>query len=406
MRIVKAFKFRIYPDVRQTKRLRAWGDALRFLWNLAHEQRLLGLSRCKGERIYPTAFGQMRELTPLRAELPWLADVPQNVCTHLLLELDKAWQRCFKRIAKVPRFKRKSTYVADFCESHSRQWRLRNSTLRFPKLGNLRAVVHRPVEGKPKTCTLKEEAGQWFAILICEIEILDPAPRIEPAIAIDRGVVNVVADSDGNLIESPRFYAKVMKKLARAQRTLSRRKKGSKNREKAKHRVAVIHRKVRRQRELFTHQISARLSKSHATVVVEKLQIDNMLAMSRGLARGILDAGWGMLARQLRYKLAWSGGALVEVPAAYSSQTCHGCGHIDAASRKTQAIFECVACGLCEHADLNAAKVLLQRFRTPGNPWCLPVDGSARKGPGRSRKRLWTPRRPSEVSPPLRELIT
>lgn len=404
MLIHKGFRYRVYPTPAQEARLRAWVDALRFLWNLALEQRRMGLARCGKDKRYPTAFDQINELTQLRAELPWLADVPRDVSGQLLIELDKGWSRCFARIAQPPRFKRRGQTLA-FTETHPRKWRLDHSLLRFPKLGNLRAVVHRPLEGKPKTCTLREDAGQWFVSIVCEVEIADPAPRTTPVIALDRGVVNVVADSDGNLIENPKHMDATAKRLARAQRTVSRRKKGSRNREKAKHRVAVLHRKVRRQREHVLHNLSARYAKSHGVVVVEKLQIGNMVKVNRGVARSILGAGWGRLVEMLRYKLAWSGGYLVEVPAAYSSQTCHACGHVDAENRRAQSVFECVACGLCEHADLNAAKVLLQRFETGPSRSCLPVEGSP-PGARRSRKRLRVPRRSSESSSPKVELIT
>ena len=408
--IRKGFRYRVYPTDEQVDRLRRWEDALRFLWNLANEQRVMGLSRCGSDKRYPTAFDQINELTDLRAELPWLADVPRDVCAQLLMELDKAWQRCFKSLGKAPRFKRKDRDSLGFSESHPKMFRFTGSTLRFPKLGNLRAVVHRPLEGKPKTCTLREEAGQWFASIVCEIEVSDPAPRASPVVALDRGVTNLIADSDGNIVENPKHMAAAAKRLARAQRVVARRKKGSKNSAKAKRRVAVIHRKVRRQREHVLHTISTRLSKSHAIVVVEKLNIKNMtksaagtiekpgvnVAQKRGLNRSILSMGWGKLVEQLKYKLGCNGGQVVEVPAAYSSQTCHGCGYIAAESRVTQARFECVNCGLVEHADVNAAKVLLQRFHTPGNPWCLPVEGSP-SGTPRSRKRLRVARRRDEA---------
>ena len=408
--IHKSFRYRVYPTTEQVDRLRHWENALRFLWNLAHEQRLIGLSRCCSDKRYPTAFDQINELTDLRAELSWLAAVPRNVCAQLLVELDKAWQRCFQHLGRTPRWKCKGRDSLSFTEPHPKVWRLTGSTIRFPKLGNLRAVIHRPLEGKPKTCTLREEAGQWFASIDCEIERADPAPRTAPVIALDRGVANLIADSDGNIVEKPKHMAAAAKRLARAQRVVARRKKGSKNSAKAKHRVAVIHRKVRRQREHILHTISARLSKSHAIVVVEKLNIKNMtksaagtiekpgvnVAQKRGLNRSILSMGWGKLVEQLKYKLGCNGGQVVEVPAAYSSQTCHGCGYIAAESRVTQARFECVNCGLVEHADVNAAKVLLQRFHTPGNPWCLPVEGSP-SGTPRSRKRLRVARRRDEA---------
>lgn len=397
VRTVKAFRFRVYPDAQQVERIRAWQSALRFLWNLALEQRHIGLSRCGDDKRYPTAFDQINELTALRAELPWLADVPRDVCAQLLVELDKAWQRCFKRLARAPRWKRKGLDVLGFCEPHPKAWRLDGSRIRFPKLGSMRAVVHREPVGKPKTCTLREEAGQWFASLVYETEVAEPAPRTVPVVAIDRGVVNVIADSDGNIVENPRRLEAA--RLARAQRNVSRKRKGSKNREKAKRRVAVLHRKVRRQREHMLHSISARLSKSHAIVVVEKLQIGNMVKANSGLARSILGVGWGRLVEQLKYKTAALGGAVVEVPAAYSSQTCNACGHVAAESRKAQAVFECVGCGVREHADINAAKVLLQRFEHRANRSVLPGEASGLPGP-RPRKRLRTPRRASESSAP------
>jgi putative transposase len=288
MRIVKAFRFRVYPDAAQIARLGQWESALRFLWNLALEQRIAGYARAKCERVYPTAFDQIGELTELRAELPWLADVPRN--------------------------------------------------------------------------------------------------------AIDRGITNFGATSDGDMNANPRNLEVSLACLARAQRNVSRKKKGSKNRDKAKARVAVLHRKVRRRRDHFLHVQSARLAKSHGVVVLEKL---NVAGMIRGrCARQIADAGWSRFAEMLRYKLAWSGGSLVEVPAAYSSQTCSTCGCVDAESRRSQSVFRCTSCDYQDHADLNAAKILLSRANRSGKP----VDGTAPEAAGRSRKRvaLRVPRRAPE----------
>jgi putative transposase len=384
--VSKAFRYRVYPTPSQVERFGQWESALRFLWNLANEQRLLGLARPKDETVFPTAFDQINELTELRQELPWLADVPRNVCSQLLVELDKAWQRCFKKLGKRPRWKRKGLDSLGLCEPHPKAWRLNGSVVRFPKLGNLRAVVHRPLEGTPKTCTLKRDGDQWFVSIVCLLEVERPLPKTEPIVAIDRGVINAVADSDGKIVPSPRFYEKSLKRLARAQRTISRRKKGSKNREKAKARVANLHRKVRRQREHFCHQLSHDYSKSHGTVVIEDLKIGNMVKANRGLSRGILDAGWGLLTQFLKYKLVWEGGMLGEVYPHYSSQTCSACGCIDPLSRKGE-VFLCVHCGHREHADINASKILKSRWK----PSVQPVESSCRvrkhvRAPRRSRK--------------------
>lgn len=381
MRIHKAYRYRVYPTSVQQATLTHWQDALRFLWNLANEQRHMGLTRT--DKRYPTAFDQIKQLTELRAELPWLAEVPRSLSAQLLVELDRAWQRCFKRIARRPRWKRKNVDLAPVCEPDPKKWRLRGIALHFPKLGRMRTVVHRPLQGTPKMCSMSCEAGQWFASIVCEIEMPDPAPRTAPVIAIDRGITKLLADSDGHFAENPRFYELGMKRLARAQRVVSRRKKGSNNREKAKYRVARLHQKVRRQRQHVLHVESARYTKNHGVVVIEKLNVQGMI-LSR-LSRSIADVGWSTFANMLRYKLAWSGGTLVEVSAHYSSQTCSKCGCVDAASRSGKH-FCCTSCGHVDHADLNAAKILKQRFEAPGNPWCPPVEGSVPEAARRSRK--------------------
>ena len=173
----------------------------------------MGLSRPKDERVFPTAFDQINELTELRAELPWLADVPRNVCSQLLVELDKAWQRCFKRLGKRPRWKRKGLDSLGLCEPHPKAWRLDGNIVRFPKLGSIRAVVHRPLEGKPKTCTVKRDGDQWFVSIVCLVEVEAPQPKTEPVIAIDRGVTNVIADSDGLLLNPHASTARLSRGL-------------------------------------------------------------------------------------------------------------------------------------------------------------------------------------------------
>lgn len=217
----------------------------------------------------------------------------------------------------------------NLCEPHPKAWKLDGNVLHFPKLGKIRLVVHRPLEGTPKSCTLVRDGDQWFVSIVCKIERADPVPRTDPVVAIDRGIVNFAATSDGKLTPGPQYLKASLKQLARAQRTAARRKKGSKNQKKAKRKVMRKHRKVRRQRSHFTHKESARYAKSHGVVVLEDL---NVAGMMRGnCARGIADAGWSMFEQMLRYKLGWSGGSVKLVRAAYSSQECFACEYVDAA---------------------------------------------------------------------------
>jgi putative transposase len=176
MIIHKTYRYRIYPTPEQELRLHAWQDALRALWNVAQEQRLIGLPNKK----YLTAFDQQADLKALRAENPWMADVPRNVCAQLLVELDKAWQRCFKKLARKPRWKKKGRDILSICEPHPKVWSLTEDGIKFPKLGAIRTVLHRQVNGTPKTCTLKQDADQWYACITVEQEVETPAPRTVP----------------------------------------------------------------------------------------------------------------------------------------------------------------------------------------------------------------------------------
>lgn len=370
MLIRRGFRYRIYPTPEQEVRLLAWEGALRALWNTAHEQCLIYLSR--GARM-PTAFDQITQLTELRADTPWLADVPRNVCAQLLVDLDAAWQRCFAQLARRPRWKKKGRDAVAITEPHPGVFRLTDNGVVFPKLGEMRAVFHRRIQGTPKRCTIRREVDQWVVAIQCEQEIPDPQPRPGPVVAIDRGLTALLADSDGGMLPNPRHLDTSLRRLARVQRVVARRERGSRRRQRAVLRVAKLHRKIRRQRAHLLHVLSHRYAKSHGVVVVESLNVAGM--MRGGLGRQISGAGWSSFCAMLRYKLEATGGRLVEVPAAYSSQTCSACGLVDAASRQGDR-FQCVGCGHEAHADVNAAIVLLSR-RTDG--------GAGRGGQGAVR---------------------
>lgn len=379
MIVRRGYRYRIYPTPEQVARLEAWEGALRFLWNVAHEQRLHAYSRCRVDRRYPTAFDQGLELTELRAELPWLADVPRHLCVSLLDALDKAWNGCFQRVVRAPRFKKRGRDEVGLCEYDASKFRVegdgRHASVIFPKLGAIRAVVHRPLVGKAKSCTLTRDGDQWFASIVCELELPDPPASTKPPVAIDRGVAVLLADSNRRTVENPRFGEKLQARIARAQRTVARKQRGSKNQKKARAKVVRLHRKARRQREHLLHVESHHYAKNHGAIVMEKLNVQGMtrsargtvespgvnVAQKAGLNRAILDAGWGRFALMLRYKVETEGGRVIEVPATHSSQTCGACGVVDAASRREQDVFLCIACGHFDNADLNAARVLLAR---------------------------------------------
>jgi hypothetical protein len=240
---------------------------------------------------------------------------------------------------------------------------------------------------------LVRDVDQWFAHLTFEVETKDTAPTEGP-IAIDVGVEVAFADSDGALIPNPRLGEALAPTLAKRQRQLAKKQKGSNNRKKEKTKVAKVHRKLRRQRENFLHTWTHRYAKNHSVVVIEDLKLKNMtrsakgtaeepgrnVAQKAGLNRAMLDVAPGRLATMLGYKTARRGGLLIRVPAAYSSQECAECGHVSSENRPSRSEFCCVSCGHEAHADTNAAKVLLQRYtrRTGGEAAC---GGTLEAGP-------------------------
>jgi putative transposase len=295
--------------------------------------------------------------------------------------LDYAWQRWFKRISGSPKFKTKHSSKISITETDPGVLSIKGTRLKFPKIGTVRIVLHRPLEGKIKSCTIKKEVDRWTVYVLCEVEIDTNVsiPTGNKDIGIDRGVINILADSNDHLVKNPCFFKRLSRKLAKAQRQVDCKVKGSSNREKAKLRVSKIHRKISNQRKHFMHQLSTRYVNNHDTIVIEKLNVQGMVKSN--CASRIQDSGWSILAEMLKYKSTWQSKKLIEVNAHYSSQTCNYCNHVDKDSRKGEK-FLCTKCGHCEHADTNAAKVILSRMNNPAKP----AEESFPRKPLRTRK--------------------
>ncbi|HTU58542.1 MAG TPA: transposase [Polyangiales bacterium] len=399
-----AFRFRAYPTRAQETLLQQWQGAQRALWNSAHAQRLERLSRPgydpRRAKRYLSGFDQHVELTECRRELDWLREVPQMLQQDLLTQLDRAWKRFFARDGGRPRFKRKVRgdwaplgIAARECKRISRK------RVQLPKLGALRVRGHRALVGKPVRVSVTREVDQWFVSVTCEVTEAQPVAPTGEAVGLDLGVANVLADSEGRLVANPRHLARAQKRLARAQRTAARRKPkrgqpASSNYRKATRKLALLHRKVRRQRADMQHVLTHHYANSHGTVVIEDLRVRAMSSSARGtqqqpgarvrqkagLNKAILDVGWHALRRQLSYKCERSGAKLLVVDPRYSSQQCPSCGVIDKQSRPTQALFVCVACGYRAHADVNAAQNILARGVGRAGATPVPVCGGLAVG--------------------------
>lgn len=370
----------MYPSKEQIARVERWDHALRFLWNLSNEQRYFALGRCHGDRKYPSFYDQAHELTELRnmADLDlnvWLADVPQHACQQVLKNLDLAWQRWFKRLGSQPQFKTKNRDHLSIHEFDVANCKIEPSHIKFSKIGWIYTRFHRKIEGKVTSFTITRDLDEWYISIQTEIEIPDPVPSTKSAVGIDRGVIKLIADSDGRFVDNPHHLDNMQPQIRRAQRQAASKKKGSKNQKKAYDKLAKKHQKVRRQREHLLHTESKRYAENQGIIALESLSIKNMSASAagttenpgvnvsqkRGLNRAIRSMGWYKFELFLKYKVEPLGGRVVMVDPRYTSQICSECGTKDPASRRTQADFNCTNCGALLHADTNAAKNILVR---------------------------------------------
>jgi len=250
--------------------------------------------------------------------------------------------------------------------------------MKLPKLGwvpfrNGKGRHALKLSGTPKSITVSRDGKRWFASVLCESEVPEPLPLLAPAVGVDLGVAQAIALSTGRVLAVLGRTQAEERRLARLQRALQRKTKGSRNRSKARIRLAEFQARIARRRHDAIHKATTILAKNHGLVVVEDLRVKDMTASAKGtveapgrnvrqkagLNRAILNQGFGEIRRQLEYKCRCYGSRLVAVNPAYTSQTCSACGHTEAGNRTSQERFRCVACGHTENADINAAKNIL-----------------------------------------------
>ncbi len=253
-----------------------------------------------------------------------------------------------------PRFKNKGT---------NDSFRL-NGTIKFegrkiqlPRLGKIRVKERRKqyCEGKILSVTVRRRANRWFVSVTVEEEIPNPKPMVSYVVGVDLGIKTLATLSDGTTFANPRALGKRIKKLRKLSKSLSRKKKGSKNREKAKLRLARMHLRVFNVRQDTLHKLTTYLAKSHSRIVIENLGVSGMM-MNRRLARSIADVGFYEFRRHLEYKCQWYGSKLDIAPRTFpSSKRCSSCGHKKKELSLSEREYECEECGLTIDRDLNAA---------------------------------------------------
>jgi putative transposase len=286
------------------------------------------------------------------------SQVLQNVTKRVRSGFEGYWARRKAGLkAHLPRFRREDGYSSLTYPQFG--FRVEDGCLRLSKIGDLKLILHRPVEGRVKTLTVtRSRAGKWYAVFSSEVEAKPIQGRL-PAVGVDLGLNNLVALSDGMVFMAPRKYRESEEGLGRAQRCMSRKARGSRNREKARRRVASMCERVANQRRDFAYKTARSIVNRYERIYVEGLKIQNMQG-NRGLSKSIADAGWGILRNALTYMARLSEGVTAFVDPHDTSQICSGCGEIVHKDLSVR-IHRCHWCGLTVDRDVNAARNVLER---------------------------------------------
>lgn len=357
----KAFKFRLFTNANQERELGIMLESHRRLYNLCLEQRRDLYRQHKHSVKYSEQSSQFKDL---RADNVYFARLNFSSAQATMRRLDKAFVAFFRRVKAgkkpgYPRFKAGDRFNNIEFPSYGDGIRLNGNRLRVQHVGVIRCKVHRAVEGVVKTASLKREGDKWFVVLSCDLGDVQIQPSTLPAIGIDVGIENFLTTSDGGVVDNPRFLKKELPALRRAQRAVSRKKKGGANRRKAVKVVRVLHAHVANQRREHHFKTAFNLVRCYGLIAVERLNIRGMLR-SQWMSRAISDAGWASFIEVLTHKAASAGATVVAVNPRGTSQLCSECG-IKVAKVLSVRRHNCPRCGLSLHRDENAARNILER---------------------------------------------
>jgi putative transposase len=381
-------RFRVELTEAQERLAQQTADACRAVWNTGLEQRREYRRRGAWMNYEP----QAAELVQAKKDHDWLTEVPAHCLQQALMDLDKACRRhgTFKvhwRSARrwVPSFR-----FPEGSKMKLQKLNRRRSRVQLPKLGWVKFRASRGVDGEAfRSATLTKEGPHWYVSLLVDDGREPPVAHVSPgsAVGVDRGVVVAVATSAGDLLDQVFSTPAEKRRALRLQRKLSRAARHSANRHKTRKRYAGLRAKDARRRQDFCVKTARQLAENNAAVVLEKLPAKNMTrrakpvedpnnpghylpngaASKSGLNKAILSKGWYRFEQALKSVSRYTGTQVIKVPAAFTSQRCSACGHVDPKSRESQAVFRCTNCSRpAEHADVNAAKNILAAGRALG----------------------------------------
>jgi len=359
MKQKRAYKYRFYPTDEQKQILARTFGCARFAYNWGLRLRTDAYYQEHKRVSYADTSAALTELKR-QPEYVWLNEVSSVPPQQALRHLDRAFRNFFEGRANYPTFKKRHGMQSAEYTTSAFQWDGKQLTL--AKMDEpLDIIWSRPLPKgcKPTTVTItKDTANRYFVCILVEEEIKS-LPVLNKQVGLDLGLKSMVILSTGETIGNPTYFLKHEKKLAQAQRRLAKKQKGSRNRAKARLKVARLHAKIADRRRDYQQKLSTRIIRENQVVCIESLSVKNMVK-NRKLAKAISDVGWGEFVRQLEYKAHWYGRMLIKLDKFYpSSKRCHSCGHVLDSLSLDERFWMCPQCHTFHDRDLNAAKNVL-----------------------------------------------
>lgn len=352
MEIIKTYKYRLRLSKAQESVIDSWINTSRAVYNLALETKMYAY---KSHRISLSKFDLMKQLTECRAEFPWMKEVPAQTLQAVIERMDFAYQSFF-RGGGFPKFARKDKYNSILFKQVKQ---VSEYVFKLPKIGTVTIFKDRQPQGQLRNATITRKNNKYYISITTKQETEELTKTNDNQVGIDMGISFFATLSTGEQIENQRYTLKYERKLRIENRSLARKKKGSKSREKQRMKVAKLYEKISNTRKDFLHKQSKKLTDKYGLIVAEDLKVKDMVK-NKYFSKHILDASWSEFFNQLSYKSYQKGGEFIKINPAYTSQTCSSCGEVDKKSRVSQSKFVCTSCGVESNADYNASRVILK----------------------------------------------